>query len=267
MTVSIEPLSPYVGARVVGIDLTRPIDSDAAGTLRQALDRYHVLVVRQPDLTEADQARFGEVFGKIEVRTAKQGAKPKEQFVSNTRKDGILGDGEIEFHHDHLFHPQPLTAIALYAIEIPASGSKTEFRNSSVLLDRARNAFDADFEQIRCLHLFNYGGDFTAWQDPAKASPDSPRAWQPLVWTHPHTGQQVFWLCRTSAVDFEGIGREDGYRLIGELVEFANRQTDIVYTHNWQVGDLVIWSNRMVQHRRLPFNAGEPRTLRRTPIV
>jgi taurine dioxygenase len=267
MPVSIEPLSPYVGARVVGLDLTRDIDELAASTLRAALDTHGVLVIQQADLSEADQARFGEVFGRIEVRTAKQGSKPREQFVSNTRKDGILGDGEIEFHHDHLFHPEPLNAIALYAIEIPSTGSQTEFRNSSVLLERARQSFDNDFDQIKCLHLFNYGADFTAWQNPADASPDSPRAWQPLVWTHPATGKKVFWLCRTSAVDFEGIARDKGYQLIADLVQFADQQTDIVYTHEWQVGDLVIWSNRIVQHRRLPFNAQESRTLRRTPIV
>lgn len=267
MGMSITPLSAHVGARITGIDLKQPITPDGAAALRNALDQHHMLVVSQPDLTEAEQARFGEVFGKIEVRTAKAGTRPTEQFVSNTRQDGILGDGEIEFHHDHLFHAEPLSAIALYGIEIPASGSRTSFRSSSVLLSRARKAFDIDLDSIRCLHLFNYGADFTAWQDPAQASPDSPRAWQPLVWTHPRTGEKVFWLCRTSAVDFEGISRQDGYQLIQDLVAFADAQTDLVYTHDWKVGDLVIWSNRMVQHRRLPFNANEGRTLRRTPIV
>ena len=35
-----------------------------------------------------------------------------------------------------------------------------------------------------------------------------------------------------------------------------------VYSHQWQVGDLLLWDNRCVMHRATPFDATHPRDLR-----
>jgi alpha-ketoglutarate-dependent 2,4-dichlorophenoxyacetate dioxygenase len=39
-----------------------------------------------------------------------------------------------------------------------------------------------------------------------------------------------------------------------------------VYTHKWQVGDLVIWDNRATVHRGRRFDLNERRELRRTTV-
>ena len=36
---------------------------------------------------------------------------------------------------------------------------------------------------------------------------------------------------------------------------------DRVYTHKWQVGDVLIWDERAVLHRGTPWPYDEPRTL------
>jgi alpha-ketoglutarate-dependent 2,4-dichlorophenoxyacetate dioxygenase len=50
--------------------------------------------------------------------------------------------------------------------------------------------------------------------------------------------------------------------MLMELTEFAT-QRQFVYTHHWEVGDLVIWDNRVTVHRALPFDETEVRDLRR----
>ncbi len=268
MAIRVEPLTEHVGARIHGLDLHQPIADEAAETLRQAFARHHVLVVNQEGVDSEQQARFAEVFGRIEVRApSKNGEKPREQYVSNARPDGILGDGEISFHHDHLFHAQPLSAIILYGLEVPASGSATAFRSATELYRRLPDGLRKRAERVRCLHLFNYGGDFTAWQNPAEALPDSPRAWQPLIWDVPGRDEKALWVSPATTIEFDGLEREAGNQLLRELTDFADGVDGVVYAHQWAVGDMLIWSNRMVQHRRLPFNAAERRTLRRTPIV
>jgi taurine dioxygenase len=39
-----------------------------------------------------------------------------------------------------------------------------------------------------------------------------------------------------------------------------------VYTHQWRVGDLVVWDNLAVQHARDDVAVGSGRTLRRVPV-
>jgi len=262
-------LSEHVGVEVVGLDLKKEFSADTAAALRQAFLDHHLLVVRQLDVSEDDQIRFARIFGEVTIRRRYDNgpANPLAQYVSNARKDGILGDGEINFHMDHVFFEHPLSAIILYGLEIPASGSVTKFRNSEAVLKNLPADLRARCEGVRCLHLFNYEGDYTTWQDPAKAPADSPRAWQPLVWRHPQTGRESLWLSPINAVDFEGISREEGFKLLQDLQAYTDSIEAYEYAHDWAVGDLVIWSNRTLHHKRMPFDASEKRTLRRTPIV
>ncbi|MBX6723501.1 MAG: TauD/TfdA family dioxygenase, partial [Dactylosporangium sp.] len=43
-------------------------------------------------------------------------------------------------------------------------------------------------------------------------------------------------------------------------------QPSNVYTHTWHTGDLVIWDNIALSHRRPPIKAGVARTLRGTEV-
>jgi taurine dioxygenase len=270
MSITIKPLSRHVGAEVVGLDLHAPIPAPTATELRDAFLKYHLLLIRDPDVTEDEQARFGEIFGEIKIRHryANVDEVKKTQYVSNSRKDGILGDGEIHYHQDHTFYAKPLSAIILYGVEVPRSGSATKFRKSGAILDKLPAEMRARAEGVRCLHLYNYQGDFTKWQDPAKAPPDSPRAWQPLIWENPKNTEKALWAIPISTVAFEGISEEDGRLLIDDIWTFASENdADCTYQHDWSPGDLLIWDNLMLQHARLPFASDEPRTLRRTPIL
>jgi alpha-ketoglutarate-dependent 2,4-dichlorophenoxyacetate dioxygenase len=48
-----------------------------------------------------------------------------------------------------------------------------------------------------------------------------------------------------------------------DLLEHAT-QRPLVYRHEWQVGDLVIWDNRATLHRGRPYDMTLRRELRRT---
>lgn len=270
MSLEVRPLTDHVGAEITGFDLRRPADPTTADRLRAAFRDHHLLLVRQPGISDEDQRRFARIFGEISIRYMRtnENRETQTQYVSNTRTDGILGDGEIVFHQDHVFYEKPLTAIILYAIEIPKSGSATKFRNAHTMLDALPKQLQDRAREIKVLHLFNYQGDYRAWQDPAEAPPDSPRAWQPLVWTNPETHKDALWLSPLSTVDFAGIDREGGKRLIEELsARTAEIDAAHTYVHQWTPGDLVIWDNRMLHHARLPFESSEARTLRRSSIV
>ena len=43
-------------------------------------------------------------------------------------------------------------------------------------------------------------------------------------------------------------------------------QREFVYTHNWQVGDLVMWDNWCTMHARTDFPRDQTRMLRRYTI-
>lgn len=268
MSIALRPLTAHLGAEVSGVDLRAALDAETSGHLRQAFREHRLLLIRQEGLGEEDQIRLSHLFGRLLVRNSYDGSIGKEAwYISNNRPDGALPVGEIEFHHDHLFYAEPLRAGMLYAIEVPASGSATRFRDVCAVYERLPAELRAKAEGVKCLHFFNYDDNYGGRQDPTKLSPRAQKAWHPLVWTDPDTGRRALWAARITTVDYQGIGRDEGEALLAELWDFAEANTDLAYTHAWRTGDLVIWDNRMLAHARLPFQSSEPRTLRRTSII
>lgn len=264
MSLDIRALTPHLGAEITGLDMRKPIDEATADVLRAAFHKHLLLLIRQPDVGPDDQVRFGNLFGEVILRTKYSVPieSPLTQYVSNVRSDGILGDVEIEFHQDHFFYDNPLTGVMLYAMEIPKSGSVTEFRNAIGLLDRLPADLRARAGKVKCLQ----DGDYTPWRVASARKPGMRSAWHPLIWTDPGTGRQALAVTLGTVVDYEGIAREEGRALLQEIWDFAASIDEFTYAHDWKRDDLLIWNNRMVQHARKPFDASEARTLRRTQI-
>ena len=78
---------------------------------------------------------------------------------------------------------------------------------------------------------------------------------------HPVTGQPALYLGRRRqwpSQFIDGLGNEESEALLDTLWAHAS-QDEFVWTHEWRVGDLLVWDNRAAMHYREPVNT----TLRR----
>jgi alpha-ketoglutarate-dependent 2,4-dichlorophenoxyacetate dioxygenase len=92
-----------------------------------------------------------------------------------------------------------------------------------------------------------------------------PPSHQRLVRRHPVTGRKSLYLS-SHAAHIVGWPVPEGLDLLRDLTEQATLP-QFVYTHKWQVGDLVMWDNRVTMHRgRRHFPENAPRDMRRTSI-
>lgn len=269
MSLQLRPLSPHLGVEIIGLDLNQPIDAATAEEICAAFRDHHLLLLRQPGVTEQAQIDFTRIFGTLLVRNTYDGSRGKEaHYISNNRPDGVLPVGEIQFHHDQIFYARPLRVGVLYGIEIPASGSATRFRSAAALTDRLPPDLRVRAEGVRCLHFFSYAeDDYAAKQDVSKANERSQQAWQPLIWTDPETRRKAPWIAPITTVDYEGVSKTEGDALVDRLWKQAEANADLAYTHQWRTGDMIVWDNHMAAHARLPFQSSEARTLRRTSAI
>lgn len=89
---------------------------------------------------------------------------------------------------------------------------------------------------------------------------------QRLVRTHRVTGRKSLFLS-SHAGRIVGWPAPEAQILLRELAEHAT-QREFVYSHKWQVGDLVMWDNRTTMHRARPYDDSVyPRDLRRTTVT
>ena len=265
----VRPLSPALGAEILGVDLRNPIDDALKQTFLDTWHQYLVILLRNQTLDEDTQVRFAEMFGPPAPVTSGRTFSvkhPAVMLISNIRQDGkpigALPDGEMHFHTDQCHQPVPAKATVLYAIEIPSQGGNTLFSNAyaayETLLGRIK-------ERLAGRRAFNaYDQDTTtrsAGYDNARAS-----AWHPAVRTHPATGRKALYVNRLMTREIEGLPRAESDALLQMLFDHQE-QPQFVYEHVWRPGDILMWDNRCTLHARTDFSAGERRLLRRVTIL
>ena len=262
------PLSDALGAEVIGLDLSTDYDESTKASLREAFSRYGLLLVRGQEVTTADQTRFAELFGEVVIREKNvvAASEVKAQHVSNTRKDGILGLGELDFHMDQLFHQKPLVGLILYGIQIPTQGGDTLFTNSCAAYECMPAALREKVDKLSCRHAYTFAGELAKdWNiDDAQHQPLS--AVHPMAPVHPTSGRRALWVNKMTTVEVIGLPHDEGKALMQEVRSYLYPE-QITYRHKWQVKDLVLWDNRALMHARTPFDESQPRTLRRSPIL
>ncbi|BBK32953.1 taurine dioxygenase/putative 2-oxoglutarate oxygenase [Stella humosa] len=264
MTLSTRPLAPALGVEIFGLDLSQPFSEATAAELLDLYRRHHLLLLRGQQMGEDEQLRFAEVFGPISRRSPAM-QKAKTAYVSNSRADGVLGQGELHFHSDNTFFVHPLKAIGLYGIEIPPAGGDTLFSNCAAVHAALPDGLRRRLEGLSSYQLFDYDGDYNK-RSVEEGTPESAaRAVHPLVWTDPDTGTKAVFLSEHTTVRINELPIAEGEALIAELRGWI-ADPRFGYRHRWQPGDMLLWDNIILQHAREPFDTSHRRTLRRTPI-
>jgi len=88
---------------------------------------------------------------------------------------------------------------------------------------------------------------------------------QRLVRTHPVTGRKSLFLS-SHAGAIVGWTVPEARMFLRDLTEHAT-QRELVYSHAWRPGDLVMWDNRATMHRARRFDRNEVRDVRRTTLA
>ena len=253
-------LSPAVGVEVDGLDLTADI-TPYEDELRALLAEHQMLCFRAPDLPAEAHLRLMECFGPV-VDESFDGSR--WTYVSNVEPGGVLGDGPFLFHSDLEFTSEPLTALSLYAVELPETPTGTRFANgarAAAHLDAELAAAVADRTAIHVFPLLEGRGD--ARYRVSDLDDGAPRAEHPILLTHPVTGARVLYVTAMQTDSIVGLDDADSEalltRLWGDLYAADN-----VYEHDWRVGDLLVWDNLALQHARGAVTGR--RTLRRVPV-
>ena len=273
--ISVEPLSPVLGARVHGIDLSKELRSSEADQLRDAFHRYCVLCVHSPGISPDDQIRFAALFGKVDagerdpVRFAEGEKRPKKgvMFISNLRENGelvgALPDGELHFHSDGAHREEPYRATTLYSIKIPSRGGETKFANMYAAYEALSDEMKRKLDGRSARYVYDVRATLreqTNEMDDALSS-----AVHPIVRKHPVTGRPALYLNRLMTREIVGMDRKEGDALLNKLFDHCE-EPRFVYAHKWAIGDLLVWDNRCLNHARNDFPASEERHLRRVTV-
>ena len=273
VSIDIRPLHPILGAEVIGLDLARELPEDEFRTIRDAFNRYSVLVFRgQQSLTPAQQVAFSRRFGPLEVHVLHQFLHPEFPeilLVSNEVRDGRnigLADAGRYWHSDLSYKAEPSLGSLLCAKVLPAEGGDTLFASTIAAYERLPAELRARLDGLGAEH--DYAARMKKQGRPdlsATQRAEVPPVVHPVVRVHPETGKRALFVNEGFTTRILGIPEDESCAILDQLFA-AETDPDIVYRHKWIEGDMVMWDNRSLIHLAAGCPPEMPRTMYRTTI-
>ena len=271
---TINKLNASVGAEVTGLDPDAlATDDTLSAAILDALEDNGALVF--PGLGLAPEAqvafcrRLGDIDHSSDGHHPVAGIYPVTLDKSKNASASYLR-ATFDWHIDGCTptnNEPPQKATVLSAKQVAERGGETEFANSYAAYDAFSEEDQQRFGSLRVVHSLE-ASQRRVNPDP---SPELVARWRsrpthehPLVWTH-RSGRRSLVL-GASADYIVGMDLDEGRALLAELLDRAT-QPDLVYRHNWSVGDTVIWDNNGVLHRAAPYDPDSPREMLRTTVL
>lgn len=279
-SLSLRPLSPAVGAEILGLDLSQRLDDTTIDGIRAALDHHGVLLFRGQHLEPEAQIAISRRFGALQEVAQKQYQMPgqPEIYIIGNATDETgrpVGDPSVGrlWHSDQSFLQYPAFGSLLYGVECPAEGADTLFANMYAAYDALPAAVRQRIDHLHAEHSFvEYYQELRkrdATQPPLTESRRAmyPDVLHPLVRCNPRTGRRALYVNPGYVTRIVDLPPREGDALLALLYDHA-RSERFVYTHRWQPGDVLFWDNLAVNHKGTPFDTTRyVRRMHRTTIA
>jgi taurine dioxygenase len=274
--VRVRPTGAALGADIEGVDLAGPLSPETMEAIKQAWGDQLVLRFRDQSLSDDDLMRFSRQFGELDwapVAATNDAPEGREYImvvsnvVENGQAIGQLGAYEALWHTDMSYVAAPPMASALYSLEAPASGGDTGFCNMYLALETLPGDLRRQVEGRVCRHdaSRNSAGELRRGYVDAPDPSHAVGADHPIVRTHPATGRKALFLGRRRNAYIPGLPLAESEALLDALWAHAT-QDQFTWYQQWRVGDLILWDNRSVMHRRDAFDPAARRVMHRTQI-
>ena len=274
----VEASGQACGARVTGVDLTKPLSPETVADIRRAWLTHHVLAFPGQAMSDDDLERFSLAFGPFGDDPFIAPIAGREHVIAVRRRADEQAPLFAEnWHTDWSFQANPPSATCLMAVTIPPHGGDTLFANQHAALDAMPPELRHRLEGKLALHSARngyapsgmYGTADQATDRSMDIRPsDEAAATQlhPVIRSHPETGRLGLFGCIGYIIGLDGVSSDEAGPLLAELHQWQTRE-EFQYRHVWEPNMLVMWDNRSVLHRATAGYEGFDRELHRTTIA
>jgi taurine dioxygenase len=262
----IRPLSPLIGAEILGLDLSAPLGDELTAGVRAALNTHHVIFFRDQDLAPAEQADFARHFGEV---TEAHPVLPSIEGSPEVLAIDSRVDRAAWWHTDVTFTETPALGSILYMLEAPEVGGDTMWAS---LQDAYDGLADPVREMCDKLIAIHYDPWFAAEVDERggyewngehrdKLLP----ALHPVVRTHPETGRNGLFVNTQFTQTLLGLSKMESNAIL-ELLYHHCEKPEYTCRFRWRPGSVAFWDNRATLHYALDDYGQTPRFAHRVTL-
>ncbi|MFJ4078124.1 TauD/TfdA dioxygenase family protein [Streptomyces iakyrus] len=270
MSIQIHKVTANIGARVEGVDLTRPLDQETSTALREALNAHKALVFDAEGLDDAGQQAFVRHFG--DITTAHPTVSAVDGAPNVLPVDSEGGRAANHWHTDVTFVLNPPQATSLRSITVPPYGGETLIASSAAAYRNLPDSLRGLADTLWAEHTNDY--DYAVPEEDVDEEQSARRAQftsikyrtvHPVVRVHPLTGERGLFI-GGFAQRIVGLSAGESRKILDLLQAYVTRPENIL-RHRWSPNQLVLFDNRITQHYAVDNYDGLPRRLHRVTVA
>ena len=264
-------LSNKLGVSISNFDCSKEIKFDDLELLKKIMQDKHFICFKNQNLNGDSLAKFTKNFGDLEAYPEKDKTKGKIEIfnVSNVSEDGahldpddqrvVLQKNNSRWHTDSSYRYLPSVFSILYGQEtLPpeVEGGQTQFSNMLAAYDDLPEDKKNLLQPLHQVHSYN---DIRRLEPSLpeltyEEKSNFPPVTHPIVRVHPDRNfRKSLYFTSNTSLEIGGMSLEQGKELHKWLVDYIS-QPKFCYTHNWQKNDLIMWDNRVLLHRVIPYD-------------
>ena len=267
-----------LGGEIIDLDISNRLTQDQINFINESWDERLVLVFKKQNLDDHKLINFSKYFGELDPPGPNPYGVtflpefPEINVISNVKNEqgtpiGNLGDGEAVWHADMTYQKLPPKAGILYALEVPENQGNTHFANMALAYSELPNRLKEKIDGKILIHdsAHNSAGMLRKGYEEVENPSDTPGARHPIVIRDKNTNKKLLFLGRRPHAYIIGLELEESEDLLNEIWEHAT-QDKFTWTQQWEKGDLLMWKNLNVLHKRDAFDPNTRRVMHRTQI-
>ena len=267
-----------LGGEIIDLDISNRLTQDQINFINESWDERLVLVFKKQNLDDHKLINFSKYFGELDPPGPNPYGVtflpefPEINVISNVKNEqgtpiGNLGDGEAVWHADMTYQELPPKAGILYALEVPENQGNTHFANMALAYSELPNRLKEKIDGKILIHdsAHNSAGMLRKGYEEVENPSDTPGARHPIVIRDKNTNKKLLFLGRRPHAYIIGLELEESEDLLNEIWEHST-QDQFTWTQQWEKGDLLMWKNLNVLHKRDAFDPNTRRVMHRTQI-
>ena len=267
----IKKLTKNFGVEISNFDCSKIVNNNELEILKKSIQESHFICFKNQDLNGNTLAKFTKNFGDLEAYPEKDKTKGKIEIfnVSNVSEDGkhlspddqrvILQKNNSRWHTDSSYRYHPASFSILFGQEtLPqdAIGGQTEFSNMLIAYDNLTEEKKTLLQPLHQVHSYNDirrlepGLPELTYEEKSNFPPVT----HPIIRVHPDRNfKKSLYFTSNTSLEIGGMSLEKGKELHAWLVDYIS-QPQFCYKHSWKKNDLIMWDNRVLLHRVIPYD-------------
>ena len=265
-TISLNPLTPHIGAEVSGVDLNDVSDAQFEEIERAWAD-WMVLVFRDQHLDVEAHKAFGRRFGELHVHPLNHSRSGDDELLevkTTAQSKYTAGDA---WHTDVTCDEFPPMASMLYMHEVPeVGGGDTLYADMYLAYEMLSPDMAAFLEDKVAVHdgAIPYVG---AYGVAPPSGQDYPRNEHPVICRHPVTGRRLLYVNSGFTSHIKGLRPKESRAILDMLYGLIATTPSLTCRVRWEPKTLTLWDNRCTQHHAVWDYYPHTRHAQRVSIV